>query len=209
MKKIKLTLAFLAMGLFTAPAFSIFQLGVQGNYQSVSYEQGSSNPKTKYAGTGFGGFARFTVGLPMLVTFGAGPYFDYASLSGGPSASPSTKHLRAGGELVVYADIIGNLISLTPYVRFGYGYEGNTAKTEYMASGVSKTDDAVYYGLGGHTIFGLTYKIIPTLYVFAEGGIQWASLKAAIPDTMKNAGVSAADMNSSGWRISLGAMLWL
>lgn len=204
MRKIKLLAIFLTATAFTAPAFSIFQLGAQGNYVNDTFSNG-----TKYSGVGFGGFARFTVGIPMLITFGAGPYFDYGSYSGGPSSSPDVKQIRAGGEIVVYADIIGNLIKVTPYARLGFGYEGNTIKTSYTVSGVSTSADAFYYGTGGHTIFGLTYKVIPMVYIFAEGGVKWSSLTASIPDALKASGLSASDLTTSGWRLSLGAMLWL
>ena len=74
MKKLKLLAAFAAITTFSAPAFSIAQIGVQGNYTGLTFEQ--SGTKSKYSGMGFGAFARFTVGLPMLVTFGFGPYVD-------------------------------------------------------------------------------------------------------------------------------------
>ncbi len=204
MKKIKLLAAFAAIMTFSAPAFSIAQIGVNGNYTSDKFSNG-----TTFSGVGFSGFARFTAGIPLLVTFGFGPYVDYSSLSGGPSSSPDVKQLRAGGELAVYLDVVGNVLGLTPYARFGYGYEGNTLKTTYAISGVNATSDAFYYGTGGHTLFGLTYKVLPLIYLFAEGGIQWSSLSASLPSELKNAGVSASDLTTSGWRMSLGAMIWL
>jgi hypothetical protein len=204
MRKIKLLAIFLTATAFTAPAFSIFQLGVQGNYINDTFSNG-----TKYSGFGFGGFARFTVGIPKLITFGAGPYFDYGSYSGGTASSPDAKQIRVGGEVVLYADIIGNLIGVIPYTRLGFGYAGNTIKTAYSISGVSTSADAFYYGTGGHTIFGLTYNVAPLIYIFAEGGVQWSSLTASIPDTLKAAGFSASDLTTSGWRMSLGAMIWL
>ena len=204
MKKIKLLTAFAATMAFSAPAFSIAQIGVNGNYTSDKFSNG-----TTFSGVGFSGFARFTAGIPLLVTFGFGPYVDYSSLSGGPASSPDAKQLRAGGELAVYLDVVGNVLGLTPYARFGYGYEGNTLKTTYAISGVNATSDAFYYGTGGHTLFGLTMKVLPLIYVFAEGGIQWSSLSASLPSELKNAGVSASDLTTSGWRMSLGAMIWL
>jgi hypothetical protein len=203
MRKIKLLAIFLAATAFTAPAFSIFQLGVQGNYVNDTFSNSA-----KFSGVGFGGFARFTVGIPMLITFGVGPYFDYGSYSGGPASSPDAKQIRAGGEIVVYADILGNLIGVTPYARLGFGYSGNTIKTTYTASGVSTTADSFYYGTGGHTIFGLAYKLVPLVYIFAEGGIQWSSLTASIPSAASSY-VSASDLTTTGWRMSLGAMLWI
>jgi hypothetical protein len=201
MKKIKIIAVFAALTAFSAPAFSIAQIGVQGNYTNLSFEQsGSAN---KYSGTGFGGFARFTVGIPLLITFGAGPYIDYATLTGGPSTSPESKNLRVGGELVVYADVIGNLIGVTPYGRFGYGYEGNTINTTVA----NVTYSGVYYGGSGHTLFGLTLKVLPLIYVFAEGGPQWSTLN--VPGNLKDAGFTAADVTTTGWRASLGAMIWL
>ncbi|MFO1470815.1 MAG: hypothetical protein U1F27_07265 [Turneriella sp.] len=205
MKKIKLLAAFAAITAFSAPAFSIAQIGVNGNYTSDKFSNG-----TTFSGVGFSGFARFTAGIPLLVTFAFGPYVDYSSLSGGPASSPDAKQLRAGGELVVYLDVVGNVLGLTPYARFGYGYEGNTLKTTYTATGntVASTADALYYGTGGHTLFGLTYKVLPLIYLFAEGGIQWSSLTASIPSAA-SAYVSASDLTTSGWRMSLGAMIWL
>jgi hypothetical protein len=204
MKKIKLLAAFAAITAFSAPAFSIAQIGVNGNYTSDKFSNG-----TTFSGVGFSGFARFTAGIPLLVTFGFGPYVDYGSLSGGPASSPDAKQLRAGGELAVYLDVVGNILGLTPYARFGYGYEGNTLKTTYAISGINATSDAFYYGTGGHTLFGLTYKVLPLIYLFAEGGIQWSSLTASLPSELKAAGVSASDLTTSGWRMSLGAMIWL
>lgn len=198
MKQIKILAAFMAVTAFTAPAFSIAQIGVQGNYVSDTFSNGSSNA----SGTGIGGFARFTVGIPMLVTFGFGPYVDYASLTG-PNSS-TMKQLRAGGEIVAYADIIGNLIGLTPYGRFGWGYVGNTNPISIgNASG-----DVVYYGTGGHTLVGLSYKVVPMVYLFAEGGAQWSSLTASVPAALKSVG-SFGDQTTSGWRASIGAMLWI
>lgn len=190
---------------FSAPAFSIAQIGVNGNYTSDKFSNG-----TTFSGVGFSGFARFTAGIPLLVTFGFGPYVDYSSLSGGPSTSPDAKQLRAGGELALYLDVVGNVLGVTPYARFGYGYEGNTLKTSYTAVGntVASTADSLYYGTGGHTLFGLTMKVLPLIYVFVEGGIQWSSLSASIPSAA-SAYVSANDLTTSGWRMSLGAMIWL
>lgn len=204
MKKMKLLAAFAAITAFSAPAFSIAQIGVNGNYTSDKFSNG-----TTFSGVGFSGFARFTAGIPLLVTFAFGPYVDYSSLSGGPASSPDAKQLRAGGELALYLDVVGNVLGLTPYARFGYGYEGNTLKTTYSISGVNATSDAFYYGTGGHTLFGLTYKVLPLIYIFAEGGIQWSSLTASLPSELKTAGVSASDLTTSGWRMSLGAMIWL
>ncbi|MFO1526891.1 MAG: hypothetical protein U1F16_13070 [Turneriella sp.] len=200
MKKLKLLAAFAAVFAFATPAFSIVQMGAQGNYISESFSSG-----TKYSGVGFGAFARFTVGIPMLITFGAGPYVDYGSLSGGPSTSPDAKQLRAGGEVVVYADIIGNVLGVTPYARFGYGYTGHSLKVTYSAAGQSVIADGLYYGTGGHTIFGLTMKVLPLVYVFAEGGVQWSSQTTS--SELKSAGLG--DLTTSGWRMSLGAMIWL
>lgn len=195
----------MAVMAFTAPAFSIVQLGVQGNYASDTWSNGS-----KYSGAGFGGFARFTAGIPMLVTLGFGPYVDYASLSGGPSASPNATQVRVGGELAVYLDVVGHAIGFTPYVRFGYGYAGNTANTTYTVTGTTTaTANAFYYGTSGHTLFGLSYKVLPLIHLFAEGGIQWSSLTASIPQVLSNAGVSTSDITTSGWRASIGAMVWL
>lgn len=201
MKKIKTIAVIALLTAGSAPAFSIAQIGVQGNYTNLSFEQsGSSN---KYSGTGFGGFARFTVGIPLIITFGAGPYIDYAALTGGPSAAPESKHLRVGGELVVYADVVGNVIGVTPYGRFGYGYEGNTINTTVS----NVTYSGVYYGGSGHTLFGLTLKVLPLIYVFAEGGLQWSKL--SVPNDLKNIGFPSEDVTTSGWRASLGAMIWL
>lgn len=196
MKKIKLLAAFAVTMAFSAPAFSIAQIGVQGNYVSDTFSGG-----TKYSGTGFAGFARFTVGLPMLVTFGIGPYVEYASLSA--TDKPAVSQIRVGGELVAYADIIGNLIGLTPYGRFGWGYTGNSSTITY--GGVTGT--SLYYGTGGHTIFGLSYKVLPLVYLFAEGGAQWSSLTASVPDAIKPLGFP--DQTTTGWRASIGAMIWL
>lgn len=201
MKKLKLLAALVAVTAFSAPAFSIAQIGVQGNYNGLSMEQ--SNITNKYSGLGFGAFARFTVGLPLLVTFGFGPYVDYASLSNGPKGAADAKNLRAGGELVVYADVVGNLIGLTPYARFGYGYEGNTLKVTNTIT--NTVVEGVYYGSSTHTIFGLTMKVIPLVYLFAEGGATWS--KQSAPDSLKSLGY--ADINTSGWRASVGVMIWL
>lgn len=190
-----------AMLVCTAPTFTIAQIGVQGNYTSLSFEQGGIS--NKYGGTGVGGFARFTVGIPLLITFGVGPYVDYATLTGGPSAAPESKHLRVGGELVVYADVIGNVIGVTPYGRFGYGYEGNTIST--TVNNITYT--GLYYGGSGHTLLGLTLKVLPLIYVFAEGGPQWSNL--SVPSNLKDAGFSSADVTTTGWRASLGAMIWI
>ncbi|MBN8221784.1 MAG: hypothetical protein J0L53_12730 [Spirochaetes bacterium] len=198
MKKIKLLAIFVAATALSAPAFSIAQIGVQGNYVSDSFSGG-----TKPSGFGVGGFARFTVGIPMLVTFGFGPYVDYASIS--VSGGNAVTQFRVGGELVAYADIIGNLIGLTPYGRFGWGYSGNSQSVTIA----SVTANTLYYGTGGHTLFGLSYKVIPMVYLFAEAGAQWSSLTASVPDSLKAYSSSFSDQTTSGWRVSLGAMLWL
>lgn len=208
MKKLKLLAVFAALTAFTAPAFSIIQVGGQGNYSSISYAQGTDTQK--YGGFGFGAFARFTAGIPLLVTFAAGPYLDYGTLtkSSGTANNGDLKNLRVGGEVAVYLDVLGNLIGVTPYGRLGFGYEGNTVKTAYQISGVTASADAFYYGTSGHTIFGLTMKVLPLIYIFAEGGPIWNSLKAQIPSELAST-VSASDINSTGWRASLGAMIWL
>lgn len=200
MKKIKIIAMFAALTAFSAPAFSIAQIGVQGNYINDTFSSG-----TKETGFGVGGFARFTVGLPMLVTFGFGPYIDYTTLKSDKTGLADQKQARIGGELVVYADIIGNLIGLTPYGRFGFGYEGNSRS---LTVGTT-TGDILYYGTGGHTIFGLTMKVVPMVYVFAEGGAQWSSLTASVPDALKTSGLPFGDITTTGWRASIGAMLWI
>jgi hypothetical protein len=200
MKKIKIIAAFAALTAFSAPAFSIAQIGVQGNYINDTFSSGS-----KETGFGVGGFARFTVGLPMLVTFGFGPYIDYTTLKSDKSNLADQKQVRIGGDLVVYADIIGNLIGVTPYGRFGFGYEGNSRSVTVGTA----TGDILYYGTGGHTVFGLTMNVVPLVYVFAEGGAQWSSLTASVPDVLKTSGLSLSDITTSGWRASLGAMIWL
>jgi hypothetical protein len=208
-KKIKIIAVFTAVSAFTAPAFSIVQVGAQGNYSSISYAQGLDTQK--YAGMGFGAYARFTAGIPLLVTFAAGPYLDYATLtkSSGSPANGDMKNLRAGGEVAIYLDVLGNVIGVTPYGRIGFGYEGNTVKTTYTVTGtVTATADAFYYGTSGHTIFGLTLKVLPLIYIYAEGGPLWNSLKAQIPAELSST-ISASDVNSTGWRASLGAMIWL
>lgn len=139
----------------------------------------------------------------MLVTFGFGPYVDYASIS--VSGGNAITQFRVGGELVAYADIIGNLIGLTPYGRFGWGYSGNSQSVTIA----SVTANTLYYGTGGHTLFGLSYKVIPMVYLFAEAGAQWSSLTASVPDSLKAYSSSFSDQTTSGWRVSLGAMLWL
>jgi hypothetical protein len=209
MKKLKLIAAMAIVMGATAPAFSIIQVGAQGNYSSFSYAQGTDTQK--YSGLGFGAFARFTAGLPLLVTFAAGPYLDYGTLTkaSGSAANGDMKNLRVGGEIALYLDVIGNLIGVTPYGRIGFGYEGNTVKTSYLVSGVATaTADAFYYGTSGHTIFGVTIKVLPLIYIFAEGGPTWNSLKASIPSELAST-VTASDINSTGWRASLGAMIWL
>lgn len=209
MKKITLMALVAALVVSTAPAFSIVQLGAQGNYSSISYAQGFDTQK--YGGVGFGAFARFTAGIPLLVTFAAGPYLDYATLtkSSGSAANGDMKNLRAGGEVAIYLDVLGNVLGVTPYGRLGFGYEGNTVKTTYTVTGtITATADAFYYGTSGHTMFGLTLKLIPLVYLFAEGGPIWNSLKAKLPSELNNV-VSASDINSAGWRASLGAMIWI
>lgn len=208
MRKFKLWTAAAMLTAFSAPAYSIIQVGGQGNYSSISYAQGTDTQK--YSGFGFGAFARFTAGIPLLVTFAAGPYLDYGTLTKGSGTANNgdMKNLRVGGEVAVYLDVIGNVIGVTPYGRLGFGYEGNTVKTSYMISGVAATADAFYYGTSGHTIFGLTMKVLPLVYIFAEGGPVWNSLKAQIPSELAST-VSASDINSTGWRASLGAMIWL
>jgi hypothetical protein len=200
MKKLKLIAAMAILLGATAPAFSIAQIGVQGNYINDTFSNGS-----KESGLGVGGFARFTVGLPMLVTFGFGPYIDYTTLKSDKAGLADSKQVRVGGELVAYLDIVGNLIGLTPYGRFGFGYEGNSRSVTIA----STTGDVLYYGTGGHTIFGLTMKVVPMVYVFAEGGAQWSSLTASVPDALKTNGLSLSDITTTGWRASIGAMLWI
>jgi hypothetical protein len=210
MRKLKLMVVFATATAFTAPAFSIIQVGGQGNYSSLSYAQGADTQK--YSGFGFGAFARFTAGIPLLITFGAGPYLDYGTLtkSSGSAANGDMKNLRAGGEVVIYLDVVGNLIGVTPYARFGFGYEGNTVKTTYTVTNTATTAtaDAFYYGTSTHMNFGLTMKVFPLVYIFAEGGLITNSLKASIPSELSST-VSASDINSTGWRMSLGAMIWL
>jgi len=201
MKRFKI-LAFAAMmTVFTAPAFSIVQFGANGNYISDKF----SSSDSRYSGLGFGGFGRLTVGIPLLVTVAGGGYFDYGTYSGGPSTAPDTKQIRAGVEAALYLDVIGNLISLTPYARFGFGYVGNTAKTTILGT----AGDMFYYGTGGHTIFGLTYKLVPMIYLFGEGGVQWSTLTASVPDALKTYSNLFPDITSQGWRASLGVMLWI
>lgn len=189
MKKIKLLTVFIAATALSAPAFSIAQLGVQGNYQNVTYKQATSD---SYSGFGFGVVGRFTAGIPLLITFAAGPYMDFGTLT--KTGAGDISQLRVGGEVALYADVVGNLIGLTPYARFGYGYENNSAKN---STGTTTTS---YSGGGGHTIFGLTLKVVPLIYVFAEGGAQWSSVSASAANS---------DISTSGWRASLGAMVWL
>ncbi|AFM10894.1 hypothetical protein [Turneriella parva] len=203
MKKLKLIAIMAVLLGAAAPAFSIAQLGVQGNYTSLTFDSSTSSGSVsnKYSGVGFGAFARFTAGIPLLITFGAGPFMDYGTIKGGPATAPESTHLRVGGELVVYADVVGNIIGVVPYGRFGYGYEGNSTKTTIG----TVTTDYLYYGSTGHTLFGLTLKVLPLIYVFAEGGIQWSSL--TVPSEIKALGVS--DVSTTGWRASIGAMLWI
>jgi hypothetical protein len=196
MKKLKLIAAMAILLGATAPAFSIAQIGVQGNYINDTFSSGS-----KASGVGLGGFARFTVGIPLLITVGGGPYVDYGTLKSDQAGAADVKQLRAGAEVVVYADVIGNLIGLTPYGRFGYGYEGNTqAVLGY---------DILYYGGGGHTVFGLTMKVLPMIYVFAEGGAQWSSLKPSVPSQLSAVSSQFNEITAQGWRASLGVMIWI
>lgn len=189
MKKIKLLTVFIAATALSAPAFSIAQLGVQGNYQNVTYKTSASSDA--YSGFGFGVIGRFTAGIPLLITFAAGPFMDFATLT--KTNAGDISQLRVGAEIALYADVVGNVIGLTPYVRFGYGYENNSAKA------TTTTVASSYSGSGGHTIFGLTLKVVPLIYVFAEGGAQWSTVSAT----------GGSDISTSGWRASLGAMVWL
>ncbi|MCS6972393.1 MAG: hypothetical protein NZL89_05140 [Leptospiraceae bacterium] len=187
-----------------APVHAIVQLGVQGNYVSDKFSSGS-----RESGFGFGGYGRFTLGIPLLLTFGAGLYADFATLKSDVAGQNDSRQLRAGGELAVYLDVIGNVIGFIPHARFGFGYVGNT-RTVTVSSGAGQVaGDVVYYGTGGHSIFGLTKQIVPLVYLFAEGGLQWSSLTPAIPTALKNAGLTLSDITTSGWRASLGAMLWI
>lgn len=200
MKKLRiLAISLLILGA-TAPAFSIVQFGAQGNYINDTFSNGGKN-----SGVGFGGFGRLTVGIPLLITVAGGGYFDYGTLTSNTTGGSDAKQLRAGAEAALYLDVIGNLIGLTPYARFGFGYEGNTSTVTVGTSSA----DLLYYGTGGHTLFGLAYKVLPMVYLFGEGGVQWSSLKASVPDVLKTYSSSFNDITAQGWRASIGAMLWI
>ncbi len=189
MRKIKLLAIFTLATAFTAPAFSVAQLGVQGNYQNVTFKPSSGS--LGYSGFGFGAVGRFTAGIPLLITFAAGPYMDFATLTTSTAGNGDISHLRVGGEIAIYADVIGNVTGgFTPYARFGYGYENNSVK--------GTTTTTSYSGSGGHTIVGVSKSLVPLVHVFVEGGAQWSSLSA-----------SGTDLTTSGYRLSLGAMIWL
>ena len=52
-------------------------------------------------------------------------------------------------------------------------------------------------------------KVVPMVYLFAEGGAQWSSLTASVPDALKSSGLGLSDITTTGWRASIGAMLWI
>ena len=59
---------------------------------------------------------------------------------------------------------MGNLIGLTPYVRLGFGYEGNTVQTTYnVTSTYTATADAFYYGTSPNKFFDYIASGIPVL----------------------------------------------
>jgi hypothetical protein len=90
MKKLKLIAAMAILLGATAPAFSIAQIGVQGNYISLTFDSSLLRVPTRINTQvlGVGAFARFTVGIPLLITFGFGAHIiDYGTIKGGPSTA--------------------------------------------------------------------------------------------------------------------------
>jgi len=205
MKKTLLPLIIVGFISSTSASYGIVQAGVQMNYNS--YLLAGNSQAARYAGFTYGGFGRITMGIPLVLTFGIGGYVDAGTLA---KDSVDLTLLRAGGELVLYLDLIDKLIGITPYARVGFGYEGYKIPTAYVVTGTTTTAsaDAVYRGTSTHTLLGINKNLFPAVNIFLEGGLVANSLSAYIP-TALNGTVTASDITTTGWRVSLGAMLWI
>jgi hypothetical protein len=66
--------------------------------------------------------------------------------------------------------VIGNLIGLTPYGRFGYGYEGNSRSVT-----IAVNDRLRYSVLRRQAVtrsFGLTMKVLPMVSTFSPKAVH-------------------------------------
>ena len=205
MKKTLLPLIIVGFISSTSASYGIVQAGVQMNYNS--YLLAGNSQAARYTGFTYGGFGRITMGIPLIVTFGIGGYVDAGTLA---KDSTELSLLRAGGELVLYLDIVEKIIGITPYARVGFGYEGFKIPTTYAIAGTTTTAsaDAIYRGTSTHTLIGLNKNLFPAVNIFLEGGLVANNLTAYIPSALSGT-VTAADITTTGWRVSLGAMLWI
>jgi hypothetical protein len=196
MKKIKLLLLACSL-IYTVQASAIVQLGAQGNYNSVSTVQ--SGAAQNISGFSYGFFAHLTFGIPLVFTVGGGPFADFGTLKSDASGAGDITQLRAGVQGFVMLDFIP---IINPYLKAGVGYEGLSYKTTLL--GVNY--ELPYKGTTYHTVVGFAYNLVPLIYAYAEGGYTGATLEATLPTGL---GTGNSEIVTSGWRASVGVMLYL
>lgn len=196
MKKIQqgILVSFLVL---TFQAGAIVQAGAQGNYSSVSTVQ--SGTTQNISGPSYGFFAHLTFGIPLVFTVGGGPFVDLGKLKSDGSGSGDIDQMRAGAQAFVMLDFIP---VLSPYIKAGVGYES----LKYRQSVLGVSYELPYTGTTYHTVIGAAYKLVPLIYAYGEGGYTGATLDATLPTAL---GTGKSEIVTSGWRFSLGIMLYI
>lgn len=157
-KAVLLTCAVLLV--LPASGYALLDLGAYGGYSFAGkIETDAGNPKT--SGPEWGAFAHYNTGLPMLFTFGVGPFYQktYLSFDLGNNDYDATRSMLG---LDVYLQLELPIL-VHPFVRGGVamkewlkieGGGGSSTKSEYFKS---------YYGG-----LGVALKVFPLVSLFGE-----------------------------------------
>ena len=157
-KAVLLTCAVLLM--LPVSGYALLDVGVYGGYSFAVDIETEENSHRK-SGPEFGAFAHYNTGLPLMLTFGIGPFYQKTDLSYDllDSEYDATRSMLG---LDVYLQLELPII-VHPYVRGGIAVKewlkletpsGSSTKSAYFKS---------YYGG-----LGLAFKVFPLVSFFGE-----------------------------------------
>ncbi|HSV96456.1 MAG TPA: outer membrane beta-barrel protein [Spirochaetota bacterium] len=148
------------MLLLPASGYALLDVGVYGGY-SFAGKIETDTESMKTSGPGFGVFGHYTTGLPLMLSFGIGPFYQKTYLS----YDLANKEYEATRSMLG-VDVFLQLelpIIVHPYVRVGIAVKewleiddssGSSTKSEYFKS---------YYGGPG-----VAFKVFPLVSIFGE-----------------------------------------